>query len=117
MRPAYRQSRAASRADEKGSKDRFAAHEAVWLGEYSGCRELIERFYVGELPSAPLGDQALCAVLEPPEFVCSFCAEQPCLRTESDDRRAHGKLLVLTENGVLPGEAYLRTCPRCDARA
>ena len=52
MRPAYRQSRAASRADEKGSKDRFAAHEAVWLGEYSGCRELIERFYVGELPSA-----------------------------------------------------------------
>ena len=79
--------------------------------------ELIERFYGGELPSAPLGDQALCAVLEPPEFVCSFCAEQPCLRTESDDRRAHGKLLVLTENGVLPGEAYLRTCPRCDARA
>jgi hypothetical protein len=78
--------------------------------------ELIERFYGGELPSAPLGDQALCAVLEPPEFVCSFCAEQPCLRTESDDRRAHGKLLVLTENGVLPGEAYLRTCPRCDAK-
>jgi hypothetical protein len=78
--------------------------------------ELIERFYGGELPSAPLGDQALCAVLEPPEFVCSFCAEQPCLRTESDDRRAHGKLLVLTENGVLPGEAYVRTCPRCDAK-
>ena len=78
--------------------------------------ELIERFYGGELPSAPLGDQTLCAVLEPPEFVCSFCAEEPCLRTESDDRRAQGKLLVLTENGVLPGEAYVRTCPRCDAK-
>jgi hypothetical protein len=24
--------------------------------------------------------------------------------------------IVLTENGVLPGEAYLRTCPRCDAK-
>ena len=76
---------------------------------------LIDRFY-GSLTTAPAADPVF-AVLEPPEYECTVCPEQPGLETFDDNFKGTGDtMLVLTETGVLPGEAYFRKCPRCDTK-
>jgi hypothetical protein len=75
----------------------------------------IDRFY-GSLTTAIAADPVF-AVLEPPEFECTYCTEHPGLETCADRFNGSGEtMLVLSESGVLPGEAYYRKCPRCETK-